>query len=234
MSTTYQLGQLIKHNKISYISSIGLGKGDKNTNFIFQNLESEKVTFTDISLQPVKEDSSSGVTEVLKLDSNTTYYLSFEVDRMVVNNDEMIDFSFDVLLANQDNEIEQYIRTIKIERGNNKAFVNLIFTPNDNYDIIVLDIARTQQDFIKNKTKKMTISNYKLFKIENILPENINIEKIGIQAPSGMMFTINGEEMMIGRTGIYELYNKDIPITYLGFVTEQNDNKFFIVDYQYK
>jgi hypothetical protein len=47
------------------------------------------------------------------------------------------------------------------------------------------------------------------------------------------MFTINGEEMIIGRTGIYELYHPDILINYLGFVTYSDDD-FFIVDYQYE
>jgi hypothetical protein len=226
----YKLGQLTKIEGADYVQTIKCSAGTFSTKFFAQDMLND-IVFLDESIYP---ESS--------LVASETYYLSFKVDRMTVGADDekkKIDFSFDILL--KDSALnEQYVRTIKIEKGLSKdeggepAFVNIIFTPNDVYNTIVFSINRTVEDFMENKTKKMSISDINLQKIENILPENINMEKIGIQAPSGMLFTINGEEIMIGRTGIYELYNKDIPITYLGFVTKKDDNKFFIVDYQYK
>ena len=43
---------------------------------------------------------------------------------------------------------------------------------------------------------------------------------------------INGESIYIGRTGIYEI-NYGISISSIGFVVEPDDNKNFIMDYQY-
>jgi len=41
---------------------------------------------------------------------------------------------------------------------------------------------------------------------------------------------INGEEIRIGRTGIYEMLD-DIPVTFIGVASTTND--FFLIDYQY-
>lgn len=163
-----------------------------------------------------------------------TYYLSFYVERVFLEDDKGKSVSFDIMSRDGNGDYEQYIKTVNVQEGSkeNLVFVNLIFTPIVPCDRIVLKLRRTSEDFIPGREKKLSIESITLQKIENILPEQ-NIEKIGIQGPSGLLFTINGEEMRIGRTGIYELYNKDIPITYLGFVTKKGDNKFFIVDYQY-
>ena len=47
-----------------------------------------------------------------------------------------------------------------------------------------------------------------------------------------MLMCINGEEIRIGRTGIYEI-NYGISINTIGFIVEPNDGKNFILDYQY-
>ena len=43
---------------------------------------------------------------------------------------------------------------------------------------------------------------------------------------------INGEEIKVGRFGIYEMI-KNIKVEYIGFIIKQNDDTFFIMDYQY-
>lgn len=62
--------------------------------------------------------------------------------------------------------------------------------------------------------------------------------RIGIQGPTGLMMSINGEQIKIGKTGIYELNDINIKITYLGFALKENalnvdgyDN--FILDFEY-
>lgn len=47
-----------------------------------------------------------------------------------------------------------------------------------------------------------------------------NIKKLGIQAPSGTICYVNDQEIMIGRTGIYEL-DEVISITSLRFARKQ-------------
>lgn len=62
--------------------------------------------------------------------------------------------------------------------------------------------------------------------------------RIGVQGPTGLMMSINGEQIKVGKTGIYELNDTNIKITYLGFVLKENvlnvdgyDN--FILDFEY-
>lgn len=227
----YKIGQLIKDLETDYLSeaiTINTDELNKYTNKI--NLAGTTFQFIDCAIRPTS----------VELKSTSTYFLSFYVDKMIIDN-KYIDFSFDInlkqeVLNGSEEHFYQYIRTIEIEAGEekDKVLVNIIFTPNDTYDYITLTVLRDSTDWLPGKMKKMTISDVKLREINNILPTS-NIVKIGIQAPSGLMFTINGEEMMMGRTGIYELYNKEIPITKLGFVTEkENNDNFFIIDYQYE
>lgn len=236
----YKIGQLIKNEGVNYLEeAIVIDKDILNSyeNSVILPGDSS-ISFTDCIIKPANSNAFI---------ASETYYLSFYVNRMTIkdsdNNDIPVSFSFDINLKKENVEtgtghFYQYIRTINIEQGikENKAFVNIIFTPNDTYESIVLTVLRTQSDLIDGRKKQMILSDVNLQKIVNLQDGNNlpkNIEKIGIQAPSGLLFTINGEEMIIGRTGIYELYNKDIPITYLGFVTKPNDDNFFIIDYQY-
>ena len=51
------------------------------------------------------------------------------------------------------------------------------------------------------------------------------------------MMCINGEEIRIGRTGIYEL-NNGITVQYIGFIVKESDftqdgKDYFIMDFQY-
>ena len=43
---------------------------------------------------------------------------------------------------------------------------------------------------------------------------------------------INGEEIRVGRSGLYEILN-GYKVTFIGFIVEPNDNKHFMLDYQY-
>lgn len=56
-----------------------------------------------------------------------------------------------------------------------------------------------------------------------------SLDKIGVQAPPGSFFVINGEPIEIGRTGTYELIFNDIAVTSLKVLSD----KTFIIDYKY-
>lgn len=47
-----------------------------------------------------------------------------------------------------------------------------------------------------------------------------SIKKLGIQAPNGTICYVNNQEIMIGRTGIYEL-DEVVPVTSLRFIKKQ-------------
>ena len=57
------------------------------------------------------------------------------------------------------------------------------------------------------------------------------LKQIGIQGPPGLLMSINGEEIRIGRSGLYEI-TYGINTTFIGFIVEA-DEKYFILDYQY-
>ena len=61
---------------------------------------------------------------------------------------------------------------------------------------------------------------------------------MGLQGPPGLLFSMNGEEIRIGKSGIYEV--EGININQLSFVIKNNspipyaDNlDYFIMDFQY-
>lgn len=236
----YAVGQLIKEPIASsnkYLTSLSFKGEDFNNpeyvpiSFEEENGENKPIYVNDYMISYVGNNFST----------SEVYHLSFYLDRMWVGpegNKKTVDFHFKIQLKSGDGDAAFYqdIRRIKVEGGNerDKALISVIFSPNDStYNKILLRIERTQEDWEAGYTKKLTVSDIKLEKVENIIPQQKNIKKIGIQGTSGLMFTINGEEMIIGRTGIYELYHPDIPINYLGFVTYSDDD-FFIVDYQYE
>ena len=59
--------------------------------------------------------------------------------------------------------------------------------------------------------------------------------QIGVQGDPGLLMCINGEEIRIGRSGLYEILN-GYKITFIGFIinTEPEDDRYFILDYQYE
>jgi hypothetical protein len=128
-------------------------------------------------------------------------------------------------------------------KANDDSYVTfeLIFTPNgNNYNQLVFLLARTAYDYrVESRIMEVEIEEFST--INNIIADYLpcdELKKIGIQGPPGLMFVLNGEEFQLGRTGIYELCNDEIVVTYLGFVI--NDSKqttdgkdFFILDYRY-
>jgi len=68
---------------------------------------------------------------------------------------------------------------------------------------------------------------------------NMNhLTKIGIQGPPSLLMCINGEQIRIGATGIYEINRDDIRITSINFVPKESKFfsdglDYFIMDFEY-
>ena len=236
----YAVGQLIKETIASpnqYLTSLNFsGEQFNNPEYVPISFEEEE----NGENKPIYVNDYMISYEGGYFSTSEVYHLSFYLDRMWVGpegNKKTVDFHLKIQLKSGDGDVAFYqdVKRIKVEGGNegDKALISVVFSPNDStYNNILLRIERTQEDWEAGYAKELTVSDIKLEKVVNILPQT-NIKKIGIQGTSGLMFTLNGEEMIIGRTGIYELYHPDIPINYLGFVTYSDDD-FFIVDYQYE
>lgn len=83
---------------------------------------------------------------------------------------------------------------------------------------------------ITNKTDS-DYENHKV-KLTTNLVDKVNkgsFSRIGIQAPAGTVAVINGKDIQIGRTEVYELNDNDIPIISLTFSSEIVNN--LIIDY---
>lgn len=137
------------------------------------------------------------------------------------------------------------------------ASFNIVFSPkidNIQFDKIILEIIREDYDQDINYTidniaykgryfniNNSSLYNASLYEIVDLLNNNIIPNKplthIGVWSHPELMLAINGEEIMIGRSGFYEI--DDYEITSLGVAakqpTEQNPNinDKFVIDYQY-
>lgn len=177
-----------------------------------------------------------------------SYYLKFEVTQ---NSNTMQEFSIKLKSDEVTVDNVQNIRNFKVKQGVNKTIFELIFTPNSNYNQIIFELRRTGLDFnINNEDgtsgRIMEIKILQFDRIINVISSYLaknyagmtSLKKIGIQGPPGLLFCIDGEEIRIGRSGIYELYNEDINISYIGFIIKdslftQDGKDFFIMDFKY-
>ena len=93
-------------------------------------------------------------------------------------------------------------------------------------------------EYKENKIKR----NIELYEIKNILEKSgdnvIEVYKIGLQGKPGTVFTLDGAELRIGPTGIYQIEYPDLKIQEIGIVPfnrkeDKIQNNFFILDYKY-
>lgn len=126
----------------------------------------------------------------------------------------------------------------------------IIFTPNRDYQYFIVQIKRDKASLrIKDLYCKIdSISSF--YELKNILqannfknkfPEVVSIKKLGLQAPEGLIFALNGKDFKVGKSGIYTV--SDVEIDHLCFFLKkintdlypyQNQaEQFFIMDFEY-
>lgn len=177
-----------------------------------------------------------------------SYYLKFEVTQLP----EVIQ-EFSIKLQSDEVIVDniQNIRSFVVKQGLETTTFELIFTPNSNYNQIVFELKRMALDFYTDNGdgtsgRIMKIKILQFDRVINVIssylaknfPGMTSLKKIGIQGPPGLLFCIDGEEIRIGRSGIYELYNEDITISNIGFIIKdslftQDGKDFFIMDFKY-
>lgn len=167
-------------------------------------------------------------------DANNSYYLQFQI-KDLENDGQTISLK---LLGGVE-EATQLIQTYKITPGapgsNRKTYTfQAVFTPNGTYTTLCWQLTRTAADYSGDDQRRTNIT-LKQFKILNNFINNNDIsasmlKKIGIQGPPSMLMCINGEQIRIGKSGIYEI-NNGINITFISFIPKESD--YFIFDYEY-
>lgn len=164
-----------------------------------------------------------------------------------------------VILQKQDGTIEdrtQNLGTLKIEKRDSEvapleyATFDIVIPPNAEYNQIWFKLNRTLTDYnvvnVDDETNKET--NGRILRAEIVLFAEINnvidvlnpaienkgrLKQIGVQSAPGLQMCIDGEQIRVGRSGIYEI-NNGVNVQFLGFIIEpDNDGKYFLLDYQY-
>lgn len=229
---SYRIGQLRRNQISSYSTALSYQQGlIKNENSI--------IDFYDQCMY------LSGANIVSSIYS---YYLKFEVTQLPEVTQE-----FSIKLQSDEVTIDniQNIKNFVVKQGVGTTTFELIFTPNSNYNQIVFELKRLALDFYKDNGdgtsgRVMKIKILQFDRVINVISSYLaknyagmtTLKKIGIQGPPGLLFCIDGEEIRIGRSGIYELYNEDINISYIGFIIKdslftQDGKDFFIMDFKY-
>lgn len=125
---------------------------------------------------------------------------------------------------------EQYIKTVVIQDGDENEWVDIefVFTPLIPFDTILFQLQREASDY-KDHARIPIIVYEELNMVNNIISSQIangvNLLKIGVQARPGLMMCINGEEVHVGRTGIYEIKNGVITVSFFSVVSAASEDE---------
>lgn len=231
---TYNIGQIRRNQISSYSTKVNYKKG------LIENDNSD-MDFYDPYISP--SDGS-------QISSSYNYYLRFRVKQRT---DSAQNFSVKLMKNNELGENEyQTLRSFSVRSGKGINYITfeMIFLPNQDYGTIIFELKRELLDFETEEQGKsgriMEIEIEEFCIINNIITSYLQshfsgletLKKIGIQGPPGLLFSIDGEEIRLGKTGIYELYNEKIQVSYLGFIIKNSvqapDGKdFFILDFKY-
>ena len=133
---------------------------------------------------------------------------------------------------------EQYIKTITIGPGDIKEFIDIefIFSPMDNFNCIVFELQRDTDDY-RLATRYPKIIYEELSSINNIisgkmgLPTGTKFIKIGVQSRPGLMMCINSEEIRNSRTGIFEIKNGIMTVSFFSVINVAKENDSTVDDY---
>ena len=146
----------------------------------------------------------------VSLIEKTTYYLHAKIKRLTENQ------KFFIYLVNYDNDIidnkTQYLKTIEVQGGEESEWTDfeMIFTPLINFNYILFQLQRRVEDYTIEKRYPRIVYE-ELSQVNNIIPAKINsnasLIKMGVQSHPGLMMCVNGEEIHVGRSGIYEVRN---------------------------
>ena len=139
----------------------------------------------------------------------------------------------------------QNLRTIIVDAGRETEYntYEIVIPPNNNYNQIKFELQRELEDYNKKNSdgtygricKIEVIRLDEIYNVIDYLTTIINksaLLQIGVQSAPGLLMCINGEEIRVGRSGLYEILN-GYKVTFIGFIVEPNDNKHFMLDYQY-
>ena len=208
-------------------------------------LEQAKIKST-ISTAVTFVDNVISLTDALKPTEQDgirakNYYIRFRIYKKA--NPQTIIIK--LINTNKQTDNIQNLRTIIVDAGRETEYntYEIVIPPNNNYNQIKFELQRELEDYNKKNSdgtygricKIEVIRLDEIYNVINYLTTIINksaLLQIGVQSAPGLLMCINGEEIRVGRSGLYEILN-GYKVTFIGFIVEPNDNKHFMLDYQY-
>ena len=233
----YKFGQLRRTQIESYLTPLTYTFKDIET----KSALSQGITFID------KAIVLTGNNILQSVDKTGTVIKSYYMQIKVFKEEESEQL-LTIKLVNTDKtkDNEQTLETITIEQGkkNDFAIFEIVIPPNQSYNQIQFVLNRVLIDYNNENEdgtygRKVNMEILKLKEIYNVIDflnpaiENTGrLKQIGVQSVPGLLMSIDGEAVRVGRSGIYEI-NNGISVSFIGFIVEPDDNKYFILDYQY-
>lgn len=233
----YKFGQLRRTQIESYLTPLTYTFKDIET----KSALSQGITFID------KAIVLTGNNILQSVDKTGTVIKSYYMQIKVFKEEESEQLlTIKLVNTNKTKDNEQTLETIIIEQGkkNDFATFEIIIPPNQSYNQIQFILNRISIDYNNENEdgtygRKINMEILKLKEIYNVINflnpaiENTGrLKQIGVQSAPGLLMSIEGEAVRVGRSGIYEI-NNGISVSFIGFIVEPDDNKYFILDYQY-
>ena len=230
----YKFGQFRKSQLSSYLIPLEYTLND----LAVQSSLSRGVTFIDKGI-----DLDNALQALDNSGKQKSYYIRFKIYKQTTKQ------FITVRLVNTEktNDNVQTIENLEIDAGNanDYSIFELVLSPNDNhtYNQIYFELNRELIDYetlnadgTYGRKIILTIDNLsEIYNVIDFLQTSIEnkgvLKQIGVQGPPGLLMSINGEAIRVGRSGLYEI-NNGINTSFIGFIIE-DDEKYFILDYQY-
>lgn len=233
----YNFGQFRRTQLDSYMTALDYNFTDLET----QSPLSQDIVFLDKIISLSEQN-------ILQATDNTgtvvkSYYMRFKIYKKE-DSEQLV--TIKLVNTNKTEDNQQTIKTVKVESGleNDYSTFDIVIAPNATYNSIQFILNRIIDDYntVDNDNiygRKMNINIDSLKEIYNVI-ETLNpsidnlgrLKQIGVQSAPGLMMSIEGELIRVGRSGIYEI-NNGVSIKYIGFIVEPDDGKYFVLDYQY-
>ena len=232
---SFQFGQFRRNQLSSFLTPLSY----ELTTITSQSTISSAVTFLDNILIL----SGNNIIKPTELDGVRTknYYIRFKVYKKA--NPQTIKIK--LVNTNKTSDNIQVLKSIVVEGGRESDYSSyeIVISPNNTYNRILFELQRELEDYntINQDGTYGRICNIyidrldEVYNVINHLSSLINktsLLQIGVQSAPGLLMCINGEEIKVGRSGLYEILN-GYKISFIGFIVEPDDNKYFILDYQY-
>lgn len=232
---SFQFGQFRRNQLSSFLTPLSY----ELTTITSKSTISSAITFVDNILvlsgnNIIKPTESDGV-------RTKNYYIRFKVYKKA--NPQTIKIK--LVNTNKTSDNIQVLKSIVVEGGRESDYSSyeIVISPNNTYNRILFELQRELEDYntINEDGTYGRICNiyidrldevYNVINYLNPLINKSSLLQIGVQSAPGLLMCINGEEIKIGRSGLYEILN-GYKISFIGFIVEPGDNKYFILDYQY-